>query len=72
MKSEVLKKKAGKGDELLTRIFDAAARIKEQKVKSLTPEEQHAIFHTRIAKCIEADVEFLELTVKCNKLAISV
>jgi hypothetical protein len=33
MKNEVKKKKAGKRDELLTRILDAAARIKEHKLK---------------------------------------
>jgi hypothetical protein len=52
MKSEVYRRKADTWDELLDRMMDAIARIKERQ-DELRRATRHV--HTLVAKCIDVD-----------------
>jgi hypothetical protein len=52
MKSEVYRRKVDTWDELLDRIMDAIARIKERE-DELRRATRHVL--TRVAKCIDVD-----------------
>jgi hypothetical protein len=52
MMSEVYKRKVGTRDELLDRILDAAARIKEREDQLRRTTRD---LRTRVAKCTEVD-----------------
>jgi hypothetical protein len=58
MKSEVYKTKVDARDELLARILDAAACIKEREDQLRRTSSD---LHTRVAKCTEVDGRILEL-----------
>jgi len=69
MKSKFTKGRWDTRDELLARIFDAAARIEEceDQLRRATRD-----FHTRVAKCLEVyNGNFGAFIVKCNKFVIS-
>jgi hypothetical protein len=54
MKSEVYKEKVNTRDELVTRIMNSAALIKQERQDDLRG-ATHTFFVKRVEKCIEVD-----------------
>jgi hypothetical protein len=67
MKREVHRRKVDTWDELLDRIMDAIARIKEVKMNS---DEQHAMFSHEFQSALMLTVEFLKIYYKLTNLSL--
>jgi len=69
MKGEVYKRKVNTRDELLTRIFDAAARIRKREDQLRKTARD---LRTRVAKCTEVEDGLFEYSLSTLPICVKI